>query len=179
MASNQSTTNSSKKRILVIAIVLVLLLASLFLFKSCSRNESLQDEQEITNTVPNDAGKDKEENVVQENYDGNDQSNNIENVSLNSNSENSTGNTTQSINGNNDVLSNASQGNDNQTNNNEDGSQDSNDELGSVPNPEKPNIPQDHGNVSILKLLYDELIKANNTFQYFLELTNEILEDYW
>ena len=41
-------------------------------------------------------------------------------------------------------------------------------------------IPEDNGDgsVSILNLLYDELIKANKTFQYFLEVTNEILENY-
>lgn len=162
MANNQSTTNSSKKRKLVIAIVLALLLASLFSFKSTPKNESLENEQEITNIVPNDEAT-EEGNVVQENNDNSNQTNNNENSSLNSSIDNSN---TQNNSGNND--------------NSLSGSQDSDDQIGSVPTPEQPNIPEDddQNQSSILKLLYDELIKANNTFQYLLEITNEILENY-
>ncbi len=162
MANNQSTTNSSKKRNLVIAIVLVLLLASLFSFKSTFKNESLENEQEITNIVPNDEAT-EEGNVVQENNDNSNQTNNNENSSLNSSIDNSN---TQNNSGNND--------------NSLSGSQDSDDQIGSVPTPEQPNIPEDddQNQSSLLKLLYDELIKANNTFQYLLEITNEILENY-
>ena len=171
MANNQSTTNSSKKRKLVIAIVLALLLASLFSFKSPSKNESIENEQEITNIVPNDEAP-EEGNVVQENNDNSNQANNNENSSLNSSIDNSSLNSsidnsnTQNNSGNND--------------NSLSGSQDSDDQIGSVPTPEQPNIPEDddQNQSSILKLLYDELIKANNTFQYLLELTNEILENY-
>ena len=164
MANNQSTTKSSKKRNLVIAIVLVLVLASVFSFKSSLKNESLEDEQGITDIVPNDEGKDKEENVVQENNDTSDKTNKNENSSLNSSIDNSAGSNTQNNSGNND--------------NSTSGSQDSNDQIGSVPNPEQPNIQEDDQNKSVLKFLYNELIKANNTFQYLLELTNEILENY-
>ena len=200
MANNRSTTNSFKKTHVVIAIVLVLLLVTLFSFRSCSRDESLEGEQGITNTVPHDEGKDREENVVQENSDQTDKN---ENGSLNSNSANSTGNMTQSNSGNDDVSSNVSQGNinqsdtnqndsdidngagsntqDNGSNNNDHssgGSQDSLDQIGPVPSPEQPNIPESDASGSKLNLLYDELIKANKTFQYLLELTNEILENY-
>jgi len=162
MANNQSTTKSSKKRNLVIAIVLVLLLASLFLFKSTSKNERLENEKEITNIVPDDEGT-EEGNIVQENNDNSNQKNNNENHSLNSSIDNS--NTQNNSDNNDNSLS---------------GSQDSNDQIGSVPTPDQPNIPEDddQNQSSILKLLYDELIKANNTFQYLLELTNEILENY-
>ena len=162
MANNQSTTKSSKKRNLVIAIVLVLVLASLFSFKSSLKNESLEDEQGITDIVPNDEGKDKEENVVQENNDTSDKTNKNENSSLNSSIDNS----------------NTQNNSDNNNNDSLNGSQDSNDQIGSVPTPEHPNIQEDDQNKSILKFLSDELIKANNTFQYLLELTNEILENY-
>ena len=164
MANNQSTTKIRRKRRLVIAIVLLLLLASLFLFKSPLEDESLENEEGITDIVPNDEGKDKEENVVQENNDASDKTNKNENSSLNSSIDNSAGSNIQ----------NNSSNNDNSTS----GSQHGDDQIGSVQTPEQPNIQEDDQNNSILEFLYDELIKANNTFQYLLELTDEILENY-
>ncbi len=164
MANNQSTTKIRRKRRLVIAIVLLLLLASLFLFKSPLEDESLENEEGITDIVPNDEEKDKEENVVQENNDASDKTNKNENSSLNSSIDNSAGSNIQ----------NNSSNNDNSTS----GSQHGDDQIGSVQTPEQPNIQEDDQNNSILKFLYDELIKANNTFQYLLELTDEILENY-
>ena len=164
MANNQSTTKIRRKRKLVIAIVLLLLLASLFLFKSPLEDESLENEEGITDIVPNDEEKDKEENVVQENNDASDKTNKNENSSLNSSIDNSAGSNIQ----------NNSSNNDNSTS----GSQHGDDQIGSVQTPEQPNIQEDDQNNSILKFLYDELIKANNTFQYLLELTDEILENY-
>ena len=195
MAKNEPTTNNSKKRAIIIAVIFAVLLASFisFSFKSCSRNESPGGGQGITGTEPTDEGKDKED-IDQEDQDRNEQVDANENGPSANHSENSAENMAQSNNGDDDVSGNFPSGDNdplNGTNNGginggngsdhpTSGSPEQNGQTETVPNPDKPTIPEDNGDgsVSILNLLYNELIKANKTFQYFLEMTNEILENY-
>ena len=195
MAKNEPTTSSSKKRAIIIAVIFAVLLASFISlsFKSCSRNESPGGGQGITGTEPTDEGKDKED-ADQEDHEGIEQADGNEQGPSANYSENSAGNMTQSNSGDDDISGNLpSGGNDqlNGTNNGgtnggngsdhpSSGSPEQNGQTETVPNPDKPIIPEDNGDesVSILNLLYNELIKANKTFQYLLEMTNEILGNY-
>ena len=204
MESNQITKKRYKK-ILLIGLFVVLMMVIVCVFKSCSVDSPEKGQENISMTDKDDAI-DKEENKEQHNQTDNEQADDNENELIHNTSNQSTMKPTESSGNNNshssmnntiadglgakpeqsikpenttDNNSDSNTGNnDNSDNSSSNDPQDNNNQMDSDTTPEQPDLPEEDGHGNLFKLLYDELIKANKTFEYFLEVTNEIIEKY-
>ena len=203
MESNQITKKRYKK-ILLIGLFIVLLLVIVCVFKSCSVDSPEKGQENISMTDKDDAI-DKEENKEQHNQTDIEQADDNENELIHNTSSQSTMKPTESSGNNNshssmnntiagglgakpeqsikpenptDNNSDSNTGSNDNNDNSSTGPQDNNNQMDSDTTPEQPDLPEEDEHGNVLKLLYNELRKANKTFQYFLELTDEILENY-